>query len=159
METLIETFGYVGLFVVSLLSASLLPLTGSVAMAGMVALDYSPVAIVLVATAGSTVGALINYTIGLKGGGFILSRYQKVDQAKLNRAEHFFERWGAFTLSFAWLPLIGDALTVVAGAVHTNLRIFIFWVLLGRLIRETVLVALAVQLIELPRIQALWPWP
>jgi hypothetical protein len=30
--------------------------------------------------------------------------------------------------------------------------------LLGRLIREAVLVALAVQLIEMPHFQALWPW-
>jgi membrane protein YqaA with SNARE-associated domain len=158
LEALIDSFGYFGLFIVSLLSASILPLAASVALAGMVALGYNPVAIVLVATIGSTVGALINYFIGREGGDFIFSRFQKIDQSTLRRAEQFFEQRGAVTLGFSWLPFIGDALTVVAGAVHTDLRIFLLWVTLGRAVRESVTVALALQLFDLPHFERWLPW-
>lgn len=151
MESLIRGFGYVGLFVLAYLSATIIPFSAEFAVLGMVATDHSSVLIILVATAGSFLGALTNYYVGLKGGGFVLSRWIRVDQAKMDRAEKQFNRFGQYALFFSWLPLLGDALTVVAGVVQTDLRIFTFWVLLGRLVRQTVTVLIAARLIDLPR--------
>lgn len=150
MQSLIFNFGYLGLFVISYLSATVVPLSAEVAVVGMVALGYNKIAIIAIATFGSFLGALTNYTVGKKGSSFIFSRYYKIDEAALTRAETQFNRWGGLALFFSWLPFVGDLLTVVAGVLHTDMRVFVFWVLLGRVVRETLAVALASQVINLP---------
>lgn len=150
MQSLIYNFGYLGLFVISYLSATIVPFSGEVAVVGMVALGYNQIAIVVVATVGSFLGALTNYTVGKQGSSFIFSRYYKIDEASLARAEVQFNRWGGMALFFSWLPFVGDLLTVAAGVLQTDMRVFVFWVLLGRILREIVTVALASQIMKLP---------
>lgn len=150
MQSLLFNFGYLGLFLISYLSATVVPLSAEVAVVGMVALGYNTVLIVIVATTGSFLGALTNYFVGKKGSDFIFSRYYKIDESSLQRAEKQFNRWGGVALFFSWLPFVGDVLTVVAGVLHTDLRVFTFWVLLGRIVREVAAVAVATQVINLP---------
>ncbi len=58
---------------------------------------------------------MTNYFVGIKGSDFIFSRYYKIDEAALERAEERFNRWGGLALFFSWLPFVGDVLTVIAG--------------------------------------------
>jgi membrane protein YqaA with SNARE-associated domain len=150
LASLIYNFGYVGLFLISYLSATVVPLSAEVAVVGMVALGYNVVLIVVIASLGSFLGALTNYYVGKKGSDFIFTRYYKIDEAALERAEVRFNKWGGLALFFSWLPFVGDVLTVIAGVLHTDLRVFMFWVLLGRVIREVIAVALATQVVNLP---------
>lgn len=150
MQSLIFNFGYLGLFLVSYLSATIVPLSAELAVVGMVALGYNTVLIVVIASVGSFLGALTNYFVGEKGSDFIFSRYYKIDEASLSRAEKQFNRYGGIALFFSWLPFVGDLLTVVAGVLHTDMRTFVFWVLLGRIVREIVAVSLATHVINLP---------
>ncbi|MEZ4517565.1 MAG: YqaA family protein [Chloroflexota bacterium] len=150
MQSLIFNFGYLGLFVVSYLSATVVPLSAEVAVVGMVALGYNAVLIVLIATTGSMLGAVTNYYVGLKGSDFIFSRYYKIEPEALDKAEERFNRWGGLALFFSWLPFVGDMLTVIAGVLRTDMKIFLFWVLLGRIFREALTVALAAHVINLP---------
>lgn len=152
MSSIVFNFGYLGLFVVSYLSATVLPFSEQFAVVGMVALGYSSILIVVVATAGSFLGALTNYYVGREGSEFVFSRYISVDGDRLERAEKFYGRWGSYILLFSWLPLLGDAITVVSGVLHLDLRVFTFWVLLGRIVRQTIIVLLAAHIIDLP-----WP--
>ncbi len=152
MASIVFNFGYLGLFVVSYLSATVVPFSEQFAVVGMLTLGYSAVIIVIVATAGSFLGALTNYFVGQKGSEFVFSRYISIDEKNLNRAEGFFGRWGSFVLLFSWLPLLGDAITVVAGVLHLDLRVFTIWVLIGRLARQIIVVLLATHIISLP-----WP--
>lgn len=140
MESLILQFGYLGLLAISYVSATLFPLSAEIAVVGMVAIGYNPFLVGLVAVVGSFLGSLTNYFIGLKGTDFVLSHYIKYEPRWLARAEVFFQRWGPIGLFFSWLPFIGDPLTLVAGAVHTELRTFVVWVLLGKILRMVVLV-------------------
>lgn len=116
----------------------------------MVAADYNLFLIIAVATAGSFLGSVTNYFVGLKGTEFVMSRYVKVEPVWLQRAENFFDRWGAVVLFFSWMPFIGDALTLVAGVADTDFKVFTFWVLVGKLLRQIVLVLAAMGLLTLP---------
>jgi membrane protein YqaA with SNARE-associated domain len=146
VESLIFQFGYLGLFILSYVSATLFPLSAEVAVVGMVAVGYNALLTGLVAVAGSFLGSLTNYFIGKKGTEFVLSHYVKYEPRWLERAEVFFNRWGPIALFFSWLPFIGDPLTLVAGAVNTNLRSFYLWVLLGKVFRMAALIALTLNL-------------
>lgn len=150
MDTLLENFGYLGLFVVSFLSATLVPLTSEVAVVGMLALGFNVYLVMITAVAGSFLGSLSNYLVGRQGTRFVLARYVRFEPRRLSQAERFFGRWGPIALFFSWVPLIGDPLTLVAGAVNVDLRSFTFWVLTGKIVRVLVVVGLALHLFSWP---------
>lgn len=150
MDTLLENFGYLGLFIVSFLSATLLPLTSEVGVVGMLALGYNVYLVMITAVAGSFLGSLSNYLVGRQGTRFVLARYVRFEPRRLSQAERFFGRWGPIALFFSWVPLIGDPLTLVAGAVNVDLRSFTFWVLTGKIVRVLVVVGLALHLFSWP---------
>lgn len=150
MDTLLENFGYLGLFIVSFLSATLVPLTSEVAVVGMLALGFNVYLVMITAVAGSFLGSLSNYLVGRQGTRFVLARYVRFEPRRLIQAERFFGRWGPIALFFSWVPLIGDPLTLVAGAVNVNLRTFTFWVLTGKIVRVLVVVGLALHLFSWP---------
>lgn len=135
--------GYVGIFAISFLSATLVPLASEVFVVAMPSLGYDTWLIILFATFGSFLGSLTNYYVGLKGTDFVLSRYFTMKPETLVRAERFYQRWGPVALFFSWVPFIGDPLTAVAGVLRINIRVFIFWVLLGKTLRYLALLGLA----------------
>jgi len=140
---LITNFGYLGLFLISFLAATLLPLGSEAAVALMAAADFDPSRLLLVATTGNSLGALVNYLVGKWGAAFIFTRYIQVDRAVLEKLEKVYGRWGAPVLFFAWLPFVGDPLTVAAGVLRVNIYVFSFWVVLGKMFRYYILIAAA----------------
>jgi len=135
IEDLVFQSGYLGLFIVSFLAATLLPLGSEIFVATMTVSNYNAWLIFAVATTGNTLGSITNYYIGKLGTNFILSRYIKADSEKRQKSEQIYQKWGSPILFFAWIPIIGDPLTVVAGVFQLNLYIFIFWVALGKAFR------------------------
>jgi len=140
---LITNFGYLGLFLISFLAATLLPLGSGAAVAYMATAEFSPLGLLFIATAGNSLGAFVNYLVGRWGADFVFSRFIQIDQSALDRLERVYGRWGAPTLFFAWLPFVGDPLTVAAGALRVNPWLFMFWVVLGKMFRYYVIIAAA----------------
>lgn len=145
-EELILQYGYAGLFVVSFLAATLIPLGSEVFVTLMIMSGYNLLPVFLVATLGNTLGSVCNYYVGKYGGSFFLSRYIKPDSEKREKAERLYSRWGAPVLFFAWLPVVGDPLTVVAGIFNLNLYRFVLWVASGKAFRYIVVIAAAAPL-------------
>ena len=137
---LITNFGYLGLFLISFLAATLLPLGSEAAVTLMAIAEFNPSRILIVATIGNSLGALTNYLVGKWGAAFIFTKYIQVDQSTLEKLEKVYGRWGAPVLFFAWLPFVGDPLTVAAGVLRVNIYVFTFWVVLGKLFRYYVLI-------------------
>lgn len=148
MISFIFSLGYVGLFIISFLAASLIPLSSELFVLGLPALGYNVWWVAVVATAGNFLGALLNYFVGKKGTDLVLGRYVKIDPKTWTRAERFYERWGPVALFFSWVPFIGDPLTAVAGALNLSLRTFTFWVLLGKGLRYVVLLGIAAPFLD-----------
>lgn len=143
MTSFILSLGYVGLFLISFLAATVLPLVSEVVVIAMPPLGYDVKLVVLTATLGNFLGSLTNYFIGWKGGDFVFSRYIKVQPDKLERAQQLYQKWGPVIVFFSWIPVIGDPLTVVAGMFHLRLRVFAFWVILGKGARYLILLGVA----------------
>jgi membrane protein YqaA with SNARE-associated domain len=137
--------GYLGLLLVSFLAATLLPLSSEIAVAAMPRLGYDPTLTVAIATLGNYLGSVANYYVGAGAAGF-LARYMGTEADRLARARTTYARWGAPILFFSWLPVVGDPLTLVAGAVRVRFVVFTAWVVAGKLARYVVVVA-AVQAI------------
>lgn len=106
-------FGLSTVFVVALVSATLLPLGSEPAVYGLVRLNpelFWPA--ILVATAGNTVGGAISWWMGL-GAEKLYERVQhKPAEA---RVLGWLQRFGPKACLLSWLPVVGDPLCAVAG--------------------------------------------
>ena len=129
---------YLTLFFVSFISATLLPLGSEALLLYDASQGQSIWLLWLVATAGNTLGALLNYWLGLKGEAY-LERKSYLDKEKMQRAHRYFEKWGGWVLLLSWMPLIGDPLTFVAGVLKYNVYSFFVIVAVAKGLRYGVL--------------------
>lgn len=124
---------YVGLFVLSFLAATVLPLSSEVALAALIGLQGQLVAPVLVATAGNVLGACTTYWLGRQAARTIAGRRETT--RKEARAAQLLRRYGGPALLLSWAPLLGDVLVALAGATRLPFSAFLFWVTLGKGLR------------------------
>nr|WP_319565246.1 YqaA family protein [uncultured Rhodoferax sp.] len=106
-------FGLSTVFVVSFISATLLPLGSEPAVFGLIKLSpqlFWPA--IAVATAGNTLGGAVTWWMGLASHK-VIERHQH--SAHHLRALDWLERLGPKACLLAWLPLVGDPLCAVAG--------------------------------------------
>ena len=128
-----------GLFVAAFGAATILPFQSELVFVALQLGNAAPVwLIVLVASIGNTLGAVVNYVLGrwalhLRG-----SRWFPVTDAHLARAQGWYARWGVWSLLLSWAPL-GDAFTVIAGIMRTPVWIFLTLVALAKTGRYIVL--------------------
>lgn len=143
MDEFVFQFGYLGLFIISFLAATLLPLGSELFVAAMTLSGFNVALVFVVATVGNTLGAMTNYYVGKLGAGFIFSRFIKVDQEKRQNVERIYHKWGSPALFFSWAPVVGDPLTVVAGGFNLKFSVFILWVLIGKAFRYALVILTA----------------
>jgi len=106
-------FGLSTVFVVSFISATLLPLGSEPVVFGLVKLNpamFWPA--VLVATAGNTLGGALDWWIGY-GAHKVVDKYPH--SSHHGRAVRWLEKLGPKACLLAWLPVVGDPLCAVAG--------------------------------------------
>jgi membrane protein YqaA with SNARE-associated domain len=130
---------YAWMFTAALIAGTFLPfLPGSseLVLGGFLAAGQGQSwALVLSATAGNVIGAVINYFIGLLVSDLAGRRWFPATEMQIEHASERFNRCGVWILLLTWLPLIGDIITVVAGLLRTNFKIFLPLVTLGKLVR------------------------
>jgi membrane protein YqaA with SNARE-associated domain len=128
-----EISAFTALFLSAFLSATLLPGSSEAALVGLLASGTgSPAALVGVATFGNVLGSCVNWLLGRFFSHFRERRWFPLGPQAFDRAVHWYGRYGVWTLLFAWVPLIGDPLTLAAGVLRTDLRWFVLLVTIGK---------------------------
>ena len=125
----LPSVGLPTLFIISLLSATLLPMGSEPAVFAVVKMNpelFWPA--VLVATAGNTVGGAISYTMGY-------GAKRAFAEEKQTRWFGWLQRFGPKTLLLSWLPVIGDPLCVLAGWRKMSVLQSLFYMAIGKLLR------------------------
>jgi membrane protein YqaA with SNARE-associated domain len=130
--------GYVALFCLSFLASTLLPLGSEWLLVMMLAGGYEPLSTVAVATFGNYLGAVVTYLIGLWGGSWLIERVLRISPDQQQRARDYYRRYGAYSLLFSWLPIIGDPLCLAGGLLRVNFGLFSLLVATGKLARYAV---------------------
>lgn len=121
---------YAGLFVLSFLAATVLPLTSEASLAALVAVQGQFVAPLLVATAGNVLGSCTTYWIGRRAAQALVE-HRRVTRGRVRGAQ-LLQRYGRPVLLLSPLPVLGDALVALAGATKVPFWAFLFWVTLGK---------------------------
>ncbi len=125
---------YLTMFTIAFLSGSLLPLGSEALLFFYIKSGYSTTFLIIVATFGNVLGAILNYWLGLKGENYLLKKgYIKRDS--LISATRVFNKWGKFSLLLSSLPIIGDPLTFIAGILRYNFVLFLIFVTISKLSR------------------------
>jgi membrane protein YqaA with SNARE-associated domain len=128
------------LFLSAFAAATILPMSSEVVLGGLAFARTSDLWLLLaVATAGNTLGAVVNWGLGRYAARW-RTRLLSLDEAKFERACRWFQRWGIWCLLLSWLPVVGDPLTVVAGVLRTALIPFVLLVLIGKAARYAAVV-------------------
>jgi len=118
------------------LAATLLPAQSEAVFVGLLAAkSVDPLALFLTASLANTAGSVVNWWLGrlvARHGVERLPARLRPDPARFARAQALFARFGWPSLLMAWLPLIGDPLTFVAGTLSYPPGRFVILVLLGK---------------------------
>ena len=114
---------YVTLFFTALISATLFPMGSEGVLIYLIDSGKILWLLILTASVGNTLGALINYYLGLKGFEYIVDKGY-VSQKRAEKSHMIFEKYGAYALLLSWVPIIGDPITMIAGAARYDVRFF-----------------------------------
>ena len=121
-----------GLFLASFAAATLFPLPSEAALFAYLKAYPEHTALAIgIATLGNTLGGMTTYLIGR------LVPNRKVE----GKALRLLHRWGAPVTFFAWLPIVGDALSAAAGWLRVNWLAALAFMAAGRLSRYIVVAA------------------
>ncbi len=126
---------YLVLFASAFLAATILPFYSEFALYALLRQGESPLLLVLVATVGNTLGSVVNWAMGLYLLHFKDRRWFYFSDAQIERAQRWFNHYGVWTLLLAWMPLGGDALTLIAGIMRVRFWLFLVLVAIGKGLR------------------------
>jgi membrane protein YqaA with SNARE-associated domain len=135
---------YLGLFTASFLAATVLPFQSEVLLFGMLLAEhYQWLALVLVASFGNILGSVVNWGLGRSLAHFEDRPWFPVKREKMARVERWYHQYGKWTLLLAWLPFIGDPLTIMAGILREPLPIFLLLVSVAKIARYFAVAAIS----------------
>ncbi len=134
---------YLILFSASFLAATLFPFYSEVFLFALLKDGGDPLLLVLTATLGNTLGAVVNWFLGRYLLHFQNKRWFYFTQSQINKAQSWFQRYGFWSLLLAWMPIFGDALTLIAGIMKVRLSLFLLLVATGKGLRYIFIVYLA----------------
>lgn len=134
---------YLLLFGSAFLAATVLPFSSEVVLFALLREGGDPFALVVVATLGNTLGAVVNWLLGRYLLHFRDRRWFYFSAAQIDNAQCWFQRYGIWSLLFAWLPIGGDGLTLIAGIMKVRLSVFLLLVGTGKALRYVSIVYLS----------------
>jgi len=132
-------FGLSTVFVVSFISATLLPMGSEPVVFGLVELNpdlFWPA--IFVATVGNTLGGAVSWWMGLASHR-VVDRYRHSSHHL--RALQWLQRLGPKACLLAWLPLVGDPLCAVAGWLKLPFWPCLGYMAIGKLARYVLMTA------------------
>ena len=127
------------MFASAFLAATIVPFASEVTLAAAIAAGGAVPSLVVVATLGNTLGAVVNWALGRFIERFRDRPWFPADARRLERAQAWFRRYGVWTLLLAWVPVVGEPLTVIAGAMRVRIVPFVLLVATGKGLRYVVL--------------------
>ena len=133
-------YGLSTVFVVSLLSATLLPLGSEPVVFGLIKLNtdlFWPV--IFVATAGNSIGGAISWWMGYEAHVLTDKVMPNQTQGQQARALRWLHALGPKACLMSWLPGVGDPLCAVAGWLHLPFGKCVAYMAVGKFARYVVI--------------------
>jgi membrane protein YqaA with SNARE-associated domain len=131
-----EAVAYVSLFVSAFAAATVLPLSSEAVLSALIAAEGFDIWLLVgIASIANILGAAVNWVLGRYCLRWQNHRWFPVSTSALERSSEWFARYGIISLLFAWVPIIGDPLTFVAGILRVSIWWFLLLVTIGKMLR------------------------
>lgn len=140
MTELLVQFGYIGMFISALLAGSVLPFNSEVVIGALKVAGLDPWWLLISGTVGNVLGGLLNYWIGTFGRMDWIEKYLHIKEEKIIRAQKFMAGRGALMAFFAFVPIIGSAITVALGLMRANITVTTVSMTAGKFLRYAIIV-------------------
>lgn len=134
-------YGYWGMLLAAFLAGSFFPFSSEAVMLGLFAAGLKAEPLIIYGTIGNVLGSMFNYSVGRLGHMEWIETYLHVKKKDLDKAKRFMAGHGAWIGFFAFLPIIGSAITICLGLMRANIVISTASITLGKLLRYVVLMA------------------
>jgi len=127
---------YISIFFLSFFAATIIPFSSEVGLVSYMALGkFNNELLLIFASLGNILGSCVNYILGL----YIIKLKTKswfpFKGNQILKATNWFNRFGVYSLFFAFLPIVGDPLTLIAGMFRVSFLKFIILVSFGKICR------------------------
>ena len=131
---------YLSLFVISFLAATILPFSSELTLAGLIATsNYDNLLLLMVASFGNVLGSVVNWALGFYSRNLTTKKWFLFEDKQIENSSKWFSKFGKLSLLFAWVPVIGDPLTLVAGLFRVEFTEFLILVTIGKVSRYVVI--------------------
>ena len=137
-------FSYFQLLIISFLAATILPFSSEVVLTTMfLSNSFETYLLLIFASIGNILGSITNWYLGKKITIFQDRKWFPVSSDQLNRSQKYFQRYGLWSLLLAWVPIIGDPITLLAGVLKVRFGIFFLLVSISKISRYVFILYLA----------------
>ena len=130
---------YLSIFTISFLAATILPFSSELTLVGLFATsNYDNLLLLIFASFGNILGSVVNWALGFYSRNLTTKKWFLFKETQIERSSKWFRKFGKWSLLFAWVPILGDPLTFVAGLLKIRFLDFIILVAIGKLSRYLV---------------------
>ena len=137
-------FSYFQLLIISFLAATILPFSSEVVLTTMyLSNSFETYLLLIFASIGNILGSITNWYLGKKITIFKDRKWFPVSPNQLSRSQKYFQKYGLWSLLLAWVPVIGDPLTLLAGVLKVRFGIFFLLVSISKISRYVFILYLA----------------
>ena len=124
---------YLSLALISFLAATIIPLSSELALASLLSTnEHNSFILIGTASLGNILGSIFNWLLGFYLFEYINKKWFPFKENQVNAAFKKFSKFGVWSLLFAWVPIIGDPLTFMAGILKINFLLFLVLVTVGK---------------------------
>lgn len=146
MLSLLESWGYWGMFVAAFVAGSVFPFSSEAVLTGLLLAGLDPLRLFVAATIGNAGGSMFNYIVGSFGKIEWIEKYLHVQREKMERVQRWMERYGAWIGLFCSLPILGSVIAVTLGYMRANPWLSTLTIFIGKAVRYAVLIWLVTQI-------------
>ena len=109
-------------------------------MIGLMATGLDPWLLMVYGTIGNVLGSIVNYCLGRMGRMEWIEKYLHVKKEDLDKAHRFMAGRGSWMGFFAFIPVLGSAITIVLGLTRANLPVSLASITTGKFLRYVLLI-------------------
>ena len=127
---------YLSLFIISFLAATILPFSSELTLAGLMATSsYDNLFLLIIASLGNIFGSVVNWILGFYSRNLSKKKWFPFKNKQIEKSSKWFNKFGRWSLLFAWVPIIGDPLTLAAGLLRVKFTEFLILIIIGKVSR------------------------
>ena len=138
---MIILISYFQLFIISFFAATILPFSSELVLSTMLLTDsFDKYLLLVIASFGNILGSSVNWYLGKKILIFKDKKWFPANERQIAKGEIYFKKYGIWSLLLAWVPIIGDPLTIVAGILRVKFFTFLLLVSISKISRYIFLI-------------------